>query len=501
MGLLSWFTGRKEQRSALKDPDSWLKSAFSGSPTGSGEKVTTETALQQPAVFACVRVISEDLASLPCKVYKRLGNGRESIESHPIARLLQKSPNPEMTPFTFKETLTGHILLWGNAYAEIERNGAGQPVALWPLMPDKMQLKIVDHELIYIYDNRLIFSSDKILHIKGLGTDGIQGYSPIAYARETIGISQALERSGATFFANSSRPAGILTHPARLSEDAARRLRQTWDSMYSGSKNVGRTAILEEAMQWESVSIPNSDAQWIEARQLAMQDIARIYRVPPHLIGDLSHATFSNIESQQISYLQQTLMPWVRRWEQELTKKLIVEDDIYVEFLAEEILRGNTSDRYDAYKVARESGWLSVNEIRQRENLNPIPDGDTYIQPLNFTTMGSEEQEDEVPTRAWLDECFSRSVSVIKNSTVRKANTISNSQEWNTWVSEQKVKLRSKVIDIITPPTRYLENYDANHIADTLLEQWENSVSNCLGEEAIRACDTWSTDTRIEQRG
>ena len=395
MGLMKWIgKGKdKETRSQLTDT-SWWKTVFAGAETFSGETVTQDSALHQPAVFACVRVISEDVASLPIKIYSRVSEMvREPINTHPVAKLFHTAPNPEMTPFTFKETMTAHVLLYGNAYAEIERNGAGDPIGLWILLPENMAIDISDGKVWYVYNGKARIPSENILHIKGLGHDGIQGYSPIGYARETIGMSQAMEKSGGTFFANSSRPSGVLSHPEKLSEDAAKRLRQGWDGMYSGNGNSGKTAILEESMQWQSLSIPHSDAQWLEARAYALQDICRIYRMPPHMIQDLSRATYSNIESQQIQYMQSTLMPWLRRWEEEISRKLLGVDDrsIYAEFLAEEALRGNTIDRYAAYRTARESGWLSINEIRKRENLNTIgEEGDKYIMPLNFADVGEE---------------------------------------------------------------------------------------------------------------
>jgi len=504
MGIIKWLRGsnEKETRASLSNPTDWLRGVFTGSITASGERVSTDSALRQPAVFACVRVISEDVASLPCKVYAKDNNGgRQPIDSHPVARLLHTAPNPEMTPFTFKETMTAHILLHGNAYAEIERNGAGDPIALWVLMPDKMQVKVIEGEVWYEYDNRMLLPSEKVLHIRGLGHDGILGYSPISYARETIGISQAMEKSGGNFFANSSRPSGVLSHPARLSEDASKRLRQGWDGMYSGSDNLGKTAILEEGMKFNSLSIPHSDAQWLEARQYALQDIARIYRMPPHMIGDLSRATFSNIESQQIAYMQQTLMPWLRRWEQEINKKLIgVEDrSVYAEFLAEEMLRGNTSERFAAYRTARETGWMSVNEIRTRENMNPVDGGDSYIQPLNFADVdvAKDLQTPDLPAdRAWLSDSINRAVGIVRNASNRKANKVTDA-EWQEWLSVEDKTLQEKVQEILEPACRQIEcqngSVEAAKIAQLLLATWRDAIAVAeTREKSVECCDNWA---------
>ena len=510
MGLLTWFNNskKKQTRSILSSPNSWLSSVFTGAATASGQKVTTDSALRQPAVFACVRVISEDVASLPCKIYQKNSDGnRTSISSHPIAKLMQLTPNPEMSSFTFKETMTAHVLTHGNAYAEIEHNGAGEVVALWILLPEKMQIKVIEGNIVYEYDNKMRLSSDKVLHLRGLGHDGIMGYSPIQYCKETIGISAAMEQSGGSFFANSSRPSGVLSHPAKLSEDASRRLRQGWDGMYSGSGNLGRTAILEEGMQWKGLSIPHSDAQWIEARQFALQDIARMYRVPPHMIGDLSRSSFSNIESQQISYMQQTIMPWLRRWEQEINRKLIGGDgSLYAEFMAEEILRGNTSERFDAYKTARESGWMSVNEIRERENLNKIEGGDSYIQPLNFADIEIAKEiqsPDESDARAtteieWLSDSIDRAVSIIRNASNRKADKLSE-EDWQEWMMEQDAQFVAKVEEIVDPCCKSM-NICRQGIVLELMDTWRCAVSTAETlEQRVECCNNWASSMRSSE--
>ena len=503
MKITKWFS-RKEQelRASLKD-SGWWKTTFAGvSETASGMSVSPDSALHQPAVFACVRVISEDTASIPIKVYsKKSEMERDTISGHPVSKLFQKTPNPEMTPFTFKETMTAHVLLYGNAYAEIERDNSGTPIALWILLPERIQVKIADGRVVYEYQTgskTIVLESGNVFHLKGLGHDGILGYSPIAYARETIGISAAMERSGAKFFSNSCRLSGILSHPAKLSEDASKRLREGWRSMFSGNENVGGTAILEEGMKWEQLSVPHSDAQWLEARQYALQDVARIYRVPPHLIGDLSRSSFSNIESQQIAYMQQTLMPWLRRWEQEINRKLIATNDnsVYAEFLAEEVLRGNTSERYDAYKSARETGWMSVNEIRKRENLNAVEGGDIYIQPLNFTGVNETEQE-EVKTQdsrgdAWLEDSIGRAVAIIRNASNRKAKKL-NDREWADWLEVDDKQLTLKVCEILQPACRSIGR-DEKEVAVGLIDSWRSTVieSQTIEQRTELCCD-WST--------
>ena len=516
MGWFEWAKRRRsggEERSTLRRPSDWLSTALGGGLTSSGEAVTTDIAMRQPAVWACVRVIAEDVASLPVKLYQSKGNDeREELRDHPVSNLLRMQPNAEMTPFTFIETMTSHVLLYGNAYAEIERNGAGVPVALWPLLPERVAVRLLNGEVVYEYNpggNATMLSSDKVIHLRGLGSDGVVGYSPIAYARETVGMSRALEKSGGAFFANSSRPSGVLSHPGRLTEDAMRRLRQSWESLHTGAGNAGRAAILEEGMEWKATSVPHDDAQWLEARQFALQDIARIYRVPPHMIGDLSHATFSNIESQQIAYLQHTLMPWLRRWEQELTRKLITfprEGGLYLEFLADGVLRGNTSERYGAYKVARETGWMSVNEIRKRENMNPIDGGDEYIQPLNFMQVGKDgdtlqSDEDRSASDAWLADSVSRAAGMLTNAARRKY-TGDNADDVSSWIQSQNGKLTSKVLDIVEPATR-MSGRCPDELANSIVQTWQHAMSEDGAMQDIEGAGRrWaeSISTLIEER-
>ena len=506
MGIIQWLRGEeKETRSQLTDP-SWWKNVFTGANTFTGQTVSPDSAQQQPAVFACVRVISEDVASLPIKIYSRISDMvREPIEGHPVATLFHTRPNSEMTPFTLMETMTAHVLLYGNAYAEIERNGAGDPIGVWILLPENITVEKYEGSIRYRYrsgTSTAVLPSEDVLHIKGLGHDGIMGYSPISYAKQTIGISQAMEEAGGTFFANSSRPSGVLEHPAKLSEDASKRLRQGWDGMYSGSDNVGKTAILEEGMKWTSLSIPHSDAQWIEARQYALQDIARIYRVPPHMVGDLSRATYSNIESQQIAYMQQTLMPWLRRWEQEINKKLIGGDErsVYGEFLVEEMMRGNTIDRFAAYRTARESGWLSVNEIRKRENMNPIDNGDNFIQPLNFAEVSvAEEMQGErqnSPPRkempiGWIADSVRRAVAIVRNASNRKANK-ENGNEWYEWAKTQDEAILRKIEEILLPCCRE-SGLCEQQVADDLLQTWSGAVTTAdTLQKSLDFCNKWA---------
>lgn len=389
-----------EERASLRQPPQWLTDALSGGvSSSSGVKINEDTALSITAVYAAVRVISETVSSLPLKVYKKTPEGREEYRDNNLWKLLHDTPNREMSSYTFREVLTGMALTHGNGYAEIVRDGSGRPVELWPMLPGYVTIEVVDNRIVYIFNGAggsIYFEADQVFHIKNFSTDGIIGKSPIRLAREALGLSVAAERMGGERFANSSHPGGVLEHPGKLSPEGLENLRKSWEALHKGTGNSSRVAVLEEGMRFNNISIPSDDAQWIETRKFQISEIARMYRVPPHTIGDLERSTFSNIESQQISFYRDTLLPWLTRWEQEIQRKLILDKDaLYAEHNVDGIMRGDTEARYQSYKVARESGILSVNEIRMRENLNPIEGGDIYLQPLNMVSVSDEAYQTE----------------------------------------------------------------------------------------------------------
>jgi HK97 family phage portal protein len=374
--------------------------------TRAGVTVTIDRAMQLSAVSACVRLLSESIASLPLNVYRRLDGGRrQRVSDLPEARLLHDEPNPLMTSFTWRETSSAHLLLWGNAYSVILRGEGAEPVALLPIMPQYVHvLKQANGELAYHVNGyglkRLINQAD-MLHVPGLSYDGLIGMSPIKYAAQSIGLALAAESYGAGFFGNSARPSGFISTAAKLSADQALALGRAWTANYGGDKSQG-TAVLDNGAKFERVTMPPEEAQFIETRKFQLADIARWYRVPPHMIGDLERATFSNIEHQGLQFVTHTLRPWLVRIEQEITRKLFPArsdgrpSELYVEFNVDGLLRGDLKSRYDAYAVGRQWGWLSTNDIRSRENLEPVPDGDTdYLQPLNMVPRGQDPQGTE----------------------------------------------------------------------------------------------------------
>jgi HK97 family phage portal protein len=368
---------------------------FFFAPSSSGKQVTEKNAMQSAAVYACVRVISETVASLPLHLYRHVEEGKRRDTLHPLYFLLHDSPNPEMTSFIFRETLMTHLLLWGNAYAQIVRNGHGEIIGLYPLMPDKVQVSRAEtDELIYLYQSgmsNIAFRREEILHIPGLGFDGLVGYSPIAMARNAIGMSMATEEFGASFFQNGAAPGGILEHPGTLKDPS--KVRESWNELFKGSGNANKVAVLEEGMTYKQIGIPPNEAQFLETRKYQTEEICRIYRVPPHLVADLDKATFSNIEHQSISFVVHTIRPWLVRLEQAMNKALLYSAErhrYFIEFNVDGLLRGDYESRMRGYATARQNGWMSANDIRRLENMNLIPKeegGDLYLINGNMTKL------------------------------------------------------------------------------------------------------------------
>lgn len=360
--------------------------------TPSGLQVNEQTAMQSTGVYACVRILSESVASIPLHLYRYEDNGSKTKAlDHSLYFLLHDEPNPEMTSFTFRETMMAHLLLYGNAYAQVIRNGRGDVLGLYPLMPNKMEIqRAKNNELVYIYsktiegerEEKTTLLKTEVLHIPGLGFDGLMGYSPIAMAKNTIGMALATEDYGARFFANGATPGGVLEHPGIVKDPE--RLRETWQAQFSKG-NVHRVAVLEEGMKFHQLTIPPDQAQFLETRKFQLNEIARIFRVPPHMIGDLDRSSFNNIEQQSMEFVKYTLSPWLVRIEQAIQQSLFFENEkpsYFVKFNVSGLLRGDYETRMNGYAVGRQNGWLSANDIRELEDMNQISEeagGNQYL--------------------------------------------------------------------------------------------------------------------------
>jgi len=356
--------------------------AFLFGGTSAGKFVNEMTAMQSAGVYACVRILAEAVASLPLHVYERGTDKRKTLTvryDHPLYRLLHDEPNEEMTSFVFRETLMSHLLLWGNAYAQIVRDGRGFPAALYPLLPNKITVERTGAgKLIYAYqgDGETVkYNRDNILHIPGLGFDGLIGYSPIAMAKNAIGLNLAMEEYGSRFFSNGARPGGVLEHPGFIKD--IQRVKDSWNAAYQGSENAGKIAVLEEGMKYHAVGIAPEEAQFLETRKFQLNEIARIFRVPPHMVGDLEKSTFSNIEHQSLEFVKYTLDPWIVRWEMSLRRVLLMpgeKDGVVIKFNLDGLLRGDYETRMKGYATGIQNGIFSVNDVRKLEDMDLLSD-------------------------------------------------------------------------------------------------------------------------------
>jgi HK97 family phage portal protein len=403
MGILERL-GLKRQRGEPRNKYEGNDFSLLFGRTTSGKTVNERTALQTTAVYACVRILSETIASLPLHVYRYTDGGKAKDTEHVLYTLLHDEPNPDMTSFVFRETLMSHLLIWGNAYAQILRDRSGQVMGLYPLLPDQMSVHRSEKGKLYYVYNRyeednpnfqekgsIVLSQEEVLHIPGLGFDGLIGYSPIALAKNAVGMTLACEEYGASFFSNGANPGGVLEHPGILKDPG--KVRDSWNAVYQGTRNAHKVAVLEEGMSYKQIGIPPEEAQFLETRKFQINEIARLFRIPPHMVGDLEKSSFSNIEQQSLEFVKYTLDPWVVRFEQALKKSLLLPEEKkthFIKFNVDGLLRGDYQSRMNGYAIGRQNGWLSTNDIRKLEELNPIPPeegGDLYLINGNMTKL------------------------------------------------------------------------------------------------------------------
>ena len=398
------FSGIFKSRDAPTNRTAGSAYSFFLGQSAAGKRVNERSAMQTSAVYACVRVISESVASLPLHLYRyNKDGGKEKAIDHPLYHLLHDEPNPEMTAYSFFEVALTHLLLWGNSYSQIIRNGKGEVIGLYPLMPDRMT---VDRdEKGHLYYEYMVSSDDAptnkgstvrlkpedVLHVPGLSFDGLVGYSPIAMAKNAIGLGIAAEEYGSKFYANGAAPSGVLEHPGTLKDPS--KVRESWTQTFGGSANSNKVAVLEEGMKYTPISINPSEAQFLDTRKFQVTEICRIFRVPPHMVADLEKSSFSNIEQQSLEYVQYTLRPWLTRLEQAMARRLFTEEEkktYFVKFNVDGLLRGDYQSRMNGYATARQNGWMSANDIRELENLDRIPaelGGDLYLINGNMTKL------------------------------------------------------------------------------------------------------------------
>lgn len=383
--------------------DDWnkdIKASIGSRNSLAGVRVNEESALKYTAVYACVRVLSETLASLPLHIYqKRLTGGKDRAVDHPLYEILHFSPNEEMPSVTWRETMMGHILTCGNCYSEKTYNGRGNVIRLYPIPWTQIRpvrnknTRVIEYELTDRSKTE-IMPAEKILHIPGLGFDGIVGYSPIRMAMEAIGLGLAAESFGARFFGKGTHLGGIIEHPEGMSDQAYERLKKSFEEEYQGLQNSHGTIILEEGAKFTKLGIPPEEAQFLETRKFQRSEIAGIYRVPPHMIADLERATFSNIEHMSLEFLMYTMRPWIYRWEQYLNWKLLTPLErqlgFFAEFAVTALLRGDTKSQAEALNMARQNGVVNADEWREMIGMNPQPGGTGKVYLVNGNMISTE---------------------------------------------------------------------------------------------------------------
>ena len=419
MGFMNWLGfGNPRDAPALPDVRDNVRDSgtlFVFGRANSGEQVDEKSAMQIATVYACVRLLAESVAQLPLRLYRVTGDdGQEKAKNHLLYRILYREPNPEMTSFSFWEAVMTHLLLWGNAYAQVVRDGKNSILGLYPLLPENVEIDRTEKgELYYIYhaytdevpgetNKDIIFRRDEILHIPGLGFNGLVGFSPIAMMKNALGTTIAVEKYGSSFFKNNGQPLGVLEHPGVLKDP--QKIRDNWMDTYGGPNNAHKIALLEEGMTYKPISLPPEDSQFLSTREFGVEEICRIFRVPPHMVQDLKRATFSNIEHQAIDYVVHTLDPWLVRIEKAIVKDLLVEeekDDYFPKFNVDGLLRGDYKSRMDGYSVGISTGIISPNEARQKENMPPLPEdegGDYHIVNGTFIRLKDVGQQYGVQT-------------------------------------------------------------------------------------------------------
>lgn len=394
--------------------------------TAAGIPVNEETAQTYGAFYACVTLISKTIASLPLITYRRLDRGKEKAVKHPLFRRLRFEPNPEMSAFRYWQTVVGHLLTWGNAYShKVEGVGRGQ-LTLWPLLPDRMKVTRAGGSLVYLYRQAdgtdKVFSADKIFHIPYFGYDGLVGKSPVALARQSIALGLATQQHGASFFGNGSMPGGVLTHPGQLTKEAKDALRESWTKLHGGAGNKHRVAVLEEGLSWQSIGISNEDSQFLQTRRFQVEEVARFFGIPLHKIQSMEQSTNNNIEHQNIEFVVDTIRPPAVLIEQEIQRSLIPEeekDEIFVEFLVDALLRGDSAARGEFYTKMFNIGAFSQNDVLEKENMNPIEDGDRHYVPLNMVPIDAVDEmllPEEAPA---LDDDDEQNAAVFPYSEAR----------------------------------------------------------------------------------
>lgn len=506
---------------SLTDPEAW--DAFGAKKSATGVSVTRTTALSYDAVWRAVNLISGDVAKLPLMLYERNGEGKDRATTHPAYQLIRHKPNEYMTAFTFKQTLTAHAMLQRGGFAYIFRGGDGRPVELLPLIPDHTYPVRENGVLWYVTQvggTLRKLRPEDVLHIKGLSYDGLDGYIVLDMGRESIGGAIASRDYGSTFFKNGAKPSVVLEHPGKISKEAVEDLRKSWDRIHAGLENSHKIAILEQGMKLHAFSMNAKDAQLIENRKFSLVEIANLFGVPPHKLGDTARTSYASLEQENQSYLDDALDPWLVRWEEECRDKLLSEqekknDSHIVEFTRQALVRADINARYSAYAIAIQNRIMSPNEVRARENMNPYDGGDDFLVPLNIGNPGGEpgatkeepkepmeppadpppvEEDDERAKahRELMVETLTRMVKRVGTAARRAAK---KPDDFCDWIEGYRDDVLEDMIDPVLrcrPPSELVQPVTAKQFCSLLLELIKKRLMEATGakpDELSRVID------------
>jgi HK97 family phage portal protein len=484
MGWLS-FLDRFRASSDDRSPwgDFWFEPVSVRS--ASGVRVSSDSAMRLAAVYACVRILSETLASLPLVLYRqRADGGKDRVTKHWLYSVLCRRPNRYQNPFEWREMLQGHLALRGNAYNQIFTNARGEITELMPIHPDRIRIEILPSgEYRYRVTDRVgqetVLPRGQVWHLKGLSSDGLMGLSPIELARESLGMALAAQDYGARFFANDAKPTGgWIEFPGSFKDPEAKRVfRESYQAAQSGA-NRGKVLVLENGMKFHEVGVTNKDAQFLELRKFQITDIARLFRVPPHMIADLDRATFSNIEQQSLEFVMHTMTPWAERWEASIESDLLLEgDELEVEFDFANLMRGDAASRSAYYQSGIQNGWLTRNEARIAENLNPIDGLDEPLRPLNMVQESVAEDQEEDLEAGEGPQQEQQEPQEQQEATARfRALVASTADRWARRISRAGV-IEDKDIPLIA---------DALAVPEPRVQQWVQNHLQDLEESSLR---------------
>jgi HK97 family phage portal protein len=395
MGIVSRIM-RPIKNLSVTDEKAWSPSLWNllSAQSNSGININEHTALTYSAVFCAISLISGTIATLPLRLLQQKEKTKEPATRKKLYRVMHSKANPYMTAMAFRECLAAHALSWGNGYAEIVKNKLGEIVEMWPITPNRVTLDMESGDLVYkitVSGEIVTLPRERVLHIPGLGFDGFQGYSVISLARESIGLGMAMEKFGAQFFGQGAHPGLVVSHPTGLSETAHKNLSRELSEKYVGLGKSHRLMLLEEGMKLEKVGVSQEDSQFLESRQFQIPEIARWFNLPPHKLKDLTKSSFSNIESEQISFVTESILPWLIRFEQNYDMQLLSDKEIeqghFFKHNVEGLLRGDAKSRAEFYRTMWNIGAMSINDIREKEDFDPVEGGDEHFIPLNMVPL------------------------------------------------------------------------------------------------------------------